>query len=330
MTDICLVGGSGFIGTAIATRLDQRGIPFTIIDQRNSRSFPAACVVADIRDPARLSEVVEGRCLIHLAAVHRDDVRPISLYDDVNVAGTRNLCAAATANGIEHIVFASSVAVYGFAHPDTDESGAIAPFNDYGRTKAEGEAVLRDWQDCAPNRRSVTIIRPTVVFGPGNRGNVFNLFNQIARHRFVMIGDGQNRKSLAYVENVADFFLHFIQAAPGFHTYNYVDGPEFDMNQLVSLVRGTLFGRADVGLRLPQSVGYALGGVADIIARLTGKTLPLSRVRVRKFISTTSFSTRHAADHGFVPQVDLNDAIKRTLTAEFIDPDPNRPIFETR
>lgn len=329
MNDICLVGGSGFIGTTIATRLAQRDIPFTIVDQHESRAFPQACTTADLRDADRLAQVVKGQCIFHLAAVHRDDVRPISLYDDVNVQGTRNLCAAAEANGIERIVFASSVAVYGFAPKDTDEGGEISPFNDYGRTKAEGEKVLHAWQAADPTRRSLTIIRPTVVFGPGNRGNVYNLFNQIARRRFVMIGNGHNHKSIAYVENVADFFLHFLQSAPGIHTYNYVDGPELDMNQLVSLVRGTLFGKADVGLRLPQSLGFVMGSLADAVARVTGKSLPLSRQRVRKFISTTSFTTRHADEHGFVPQVDLSQAIQTTLRAEFIEPDPNRPVFDT-
>lgn len=329
MTAICLIGGSGFIGTAIATRLNQRDIPFRIIDQNESRAFPESCMTADIRDRSRLEDVLQGECILHLAAVHRDDVRPISLYDDVNVQGTRNICTAAEAKGIERIIFASSVAVYGFAPKDTNEDGEISPFNDYGRTKAEGEDVLRAWQADDPTRRSLTIIRPTVVFGPGNRGNVYNLFNQIAQRRFVMIGSGQNHKSIAYVENVADFFLHFLGSRPGIHTYNYVDGPELDMNQLVSLVRGTLFGKAEVGPRLPLSVGFLIGGLADAIARLTGKSLPLSRQRVRKFISTTSFTTRHADDHRFVPQVDLSQAIQTTLHAEFIQPDPGRPVFET-
>lgn len=329
MTSICIIGGSGFIGTSIASRLRQQKIAFTIVDQNESRTFPEACVLADIRDSARLHGVVKGECILHLAAVHRDDIRPVSLYDDVNVEGTRNICAAAEANGIEQIVFASSVAVYGFAPKDTDENGAISPFNDYGRTKAEGERVLREWQARDPKRRSLTMIRPTVVFGPGNRGNVYNLFNQIARRRFVMIGNGQNYKSIAYVENVADFFLHSLRARPGVHVFNYVDGPELDMNQLVSLVRGTLFGKADVGLRLPQTVGYALGGLADAVAKMTGKSLPLSRQRVQKFVSTTSFSTRYAQEHGFSARFQLSDAIQTTLRAEFIEPDPDRPVFET-
>lgn len=329
MTKICIVGGSGFIGTAIATGLKQRNEPFMLVDIRASQTHPDQVVRADITHKGALPMAVQGDCIIHLAAVHRDDVRPISRYDEVNVAGTQNLCDVAEANGIQRIVFASSVAVYGFAAPGTDESGAIAPFNDYGRTKAEAEQVLLKWQAADPDNRSLTIIRPTVVFGPGNRGNVFNLFKQIATGRFVMIGPGENCKSMAYIDNIADFFLHFTQAPPGVRIYNYVDGPDLSMNRLVSLVRGDLLGKPGVGLRLPTSIGYAMGAIAEVVSSATGRRLPISRVRAKKFVSTTSFATRFASEHQFRPATKLEDAIHETLDAEFIHPDPARPEFLT-
>lgn len=329
MVDVCVVGGSGFIGTAVARRLQGKGVPFKIVDRRESITFPSVCDVVDIRDAQRLRESIAGSSVMHLAAVHRDDVRPISLYHDVNVQGTSNLCDAAEAAGIERIIFASSVAVYGFAPVGTDERGEIAPFNDYGRTKAEGEDVLRAWQARDSSRRSLTIIRPTVVFGPGNRGNVYNLFKHLAQRRFVMIGDGRNCKSLAYIDNVADFFLHFLDAPPGVRTYNYIDGPEMNMNELVSLVRGKLFNSNNVGIRVPKSVGYLIGAMADLVASTTGRNLPISSQRVLKFVSSTAFASCHKEEHGFVPPVDLRQGIEETLIAEFISPDPDRPVFET-
>lgn len=329
MTEVCIIGGSGFIGSKVAERLDELAIPFFIADQRPSPKFSDRATTCDIRDKSSLQPAVRGTCILHLAAAHRDDIRPLSVYDDVNVRGTENVCALAVEKGINSIIFASSVAVYGFAEIKTDETGEISPFNDYGRTKAEAEDVLRRWQAGDPERRSLTIIRPTVVFGPGNRGNVFNLLNQIARKRFIMIGDGRNVKSLAYVDNVADFMLHFLEQLPGVHTFNYVDGPELNMNQLISLVRQQLFGVHDVGLRLPVSVGYMFGGIADIVAGLTGKRLPLSKQRVKKFVSDTSFDTSHRQTHGFIPKFDLKTGIEVTIDAEFINPDPKRPIFIT-
>jgi nucleoside-diphosphate-sugar epimerase len=327
--EVCIVGGSGFIGTAVAQRLRRDGRAFRIVDIQDSATFPEHRVHGDIRDLSGLAQAVRGDALIHLAAVHRDDVSPRSLYDDVNVAGTRNVCAAAERAGINRIVFASSVAVYGFAPPGTDETGTRAPFNDYGRTKAEAEDVLRAWQAAAPHLRSLTLVRPTVVFGPGNRGNVYNLLRQIATGRFIMIGSGTNTKSMAYVGNVADFFCHCLGLGPGVHVFNYTDGPDLSMNQLVRMVRRELFGKNDVGLRMPLALGLGLGRVADVVAAVTRRRLPVSWIRVKKFASTTSFASARKDALGFRPITTLEMALRLTLDAEFVNPDPKRPVFLT-
>jgi len=117
--------------------------------------------------PLDLESIGGSDVLINLAAVHRDDVRPLSLYDDVNVGGARSVCEAARKHNITKIIFTSSVAIYGFAAPDTDESGIVDYFNDYGRTKYLAECVYKEWQQEDPDNRSLIIVRPTVIFGEG-------------------------------------------------------------------------------------------------------------------------------------------------------------------
>jgi nucleoside-diphosphate-sugar epimerase len=329
LTTYSIIGGAGFIGTRLCQDLADRQIPFEIVDLRPSRRFPDKSRIADIRDPRALRDAVSGDVIIHLAAVHRDDVRDPALYQSTNVDGTRNVCAVAAEKGIRRIVFTSSVAVYGFAPPGTDESGAIQPFNEYGRTKHEAEKVLEAWADEPGADRSLVIVRPTVVFGEGNRGNVFNLLQQVASGRFVMVGSGANRKSMAYVGNVADFLRHAAQADCRRGLFNYVDDPDFDMNALVSEVRAKVLGRPGTGPRLPYGLGLLLGYLADAVARLTGRSLPISSIRVRKFCASTSFASAKGSLGGFVPPFGLRDGLERTLTAEFLRPDPEREIFLT-
>ena len=107
------------------------------------------------------------------------------------------------------------MACYGNAPPGTGEGGAIAPFNDYGRTKFLAEEVYRAWQRDDPSRRTLAIVRPTVIFGEQNRGNVYNLLRQIASGRFVMVGAGRNTKSMAYVGNVAAFLSELLSTRHG-------------------------------------------------------------------------------------------------------------------
>lgn len=326
---VTITGGSGFVGTQLARRLEVAGVRFEILDVRESLVFSRACRTVDITDLEELCEAVSGRTIVHLAAEHRDDIRDRSRYQKTNVDGTKNVAFVAAKIGIKRIVFTSSVAVYGFAQPDTGEDGSINPFNEYGRSKYEAELVLRKWQAEDPQVRSLTIVRPTVIFGPGNRGNVYNLLSFIASGRFLMVGSGTNRKSMAYVDNVAAFLELATTFGPGVHLYNYVDKPDLTMNDLVGQVRQTLFGKPDVGLRIPAWLGLAAGTAADAVSQVTNRTLPISALRIKKFTATTAFASAATTVPGFIPEFTLAEGLARTLQHEFINPDPNAPIFYT-
>jgi len=322
ISQVCVIGGSGFLGTCLLKRLESSNQDFQIIDLRLSNSFGQYTNIADIRSLVSLRKSVTGDAIVHLAAVHRDDVYPASLYDETNVEGTKRVCEIAEERGIQKIVFTSTVAVYGFAPAETDETGKINPFNNYGRTKYEAELVLRAWQK-KDSKRSLTIVRPSVVFGEGNRGNVFNLIKQIQSRRFIMIGRGENKKSMAYIENIAAFLQHCLSFGPGIHVYNYVDNSDYSMNQLVSQVRKSLLKKDGVGLRLPLWMGLCIGYVADAVSGLTKQRLPISSIRVKKFTSNTSFSATAAhAVKGFVAPVSIREGLEKTLDHEFITPVP--------
>lgn len=326
---IKIIGGSGFVGTRLCDRLWASKKVFHIIDKVISNKFPNITDIANVCDLESLRRAIsKDDVLINLAAEHRDDVRPISRYDEVNVQGARNICEIAEEKGVTRIVFTSSVACYGFAPANTAEDGAIAPFNDYGRTKAEAEEVFREWQARDPENRSLVIVRPTVIFGERNRGNVYNLLKQIASGRFVMIGNGKNRKSMAYVENVAAFLEYALSMPPGLHVYNYVDKPDFDMQALVSVVKEKLGRGRGAGIRIPYLVGYCIGMAFDVVARLTGKNFPISAIRVRKFCATTQFASSAMSD-GFLPPVTLEEGLRRTVQHEFLEDHADEALFHS-
>lgn len=307
-------------------RLSQSKHSFQIIDKEPSGFFPEKVFNADIRRPLSINFFSEPSVFINLAAEHRDDVRPLSLYDEVNVDGAKNICNLARAKGIDKIIFTSSVAVYGFAPLGTNESGAIAPFNDYGRTKWEAEQIYKEWQSEDPLNRTIVIVRPTVVFGERNRGNVFNLLRQIASGNFVMVGNGLNRKSMAYVENVAAFLEYSLDFKPGVHIYNYIDKPDFTMNALVAHVNKLLGRPAEIKFRLPFTLGLFIGSCFDFVAKISGKKFPISAIRVKKFCANSVYES--AIDStGFIPPVPLMKAIEKTVRFEFIEDHKGEQVF---
>lgn len=210
----------------------------------------------------------------------------------------------------------------------TDESGEIAPFNDYGRTKYEAEQVFKNWQAEAPDKRTLVIIRPTVVFGEQNRGNVYNLLRQISSGKFVMVGHGNNRKSMAYVENLAAFIEHSMTFKAGVHVYNFIDKPDFSMNDLVVNVNRILGRPTKVGFRLPFAVGYLIGKCCDVLAALTGKCFAISSIRVKKFCADSVYNTAIGTT-GFVPPVALEKALEQTVRFEFVELHEHEGVFFT-
>ena len=314
---IVVIGGSGFIGGRLVDRLLASGHQVRVADEVTSPTHPDLCVPCEVRDLSTVLKACDGYEVIYnLAAAHADTVRPRSLYHDVNVNGGRNLCAAANQLGISTIIFTSTVAVYGMPDREIDETGPMRPFNDYGRSKLAAEEVHREWL-AGGEDRSLTIVRPTAVFGVGNRGNIYNLLRQIAEGFFVMIGNGRNRKSMSYVDNVAAFLEFVLEFGPGEHLYNYADKPDFDMNTLVKSVKTCLGRDPKVRIRLPYAVAYPLGVTADAITALTGRTLPVSAERVQKFCSTSQISSQKAMSLGFQPPVALPGALKEVVEAEF-------------
>ena len=328
MTKLTIIGGSGFVGTNFCRYLSKRQIDFEIVDIKPSKRFPEHCKIGDVRDLSSLRETVTGNVVVNLAAVHRDDIRDKSQYTKTNVDGAENTARICREKGIRKIIFTSTVAVYGFAEPDTDEEGIIKPFNEYGRTKFAAEEKLRAWRDL-DEKNQLLIIRPTVIFGEGNRGNVYNLFSQIASGRFLMVGNGKNRKSMAYIGNVVGFLADCASSNLHYGLFNYVDTPDMDMNTLVRHVRHTLSNKDHVGPRLPYWFGLIMGYVSDGISRVTGKNLPVSSIRVRKFCASTAFVSSKHQLNGFKAPFTLEEGIQRTLQSEFISPVQGREIFFT-
>lgn len=328
MKNIIVIGGSGFVGTRLCQRLSRSpALRFTIVDKALSPEFSDYSIKVDVRSKeALIRSPISGHVIINLAAEHRDDVRPLSLYDEVNVKGAINVCDLARIREIDKIVFTSSVAVYGFAPPGTGEFGTISPFNDYGRTKWEAEKVYKEWQAEDPQRRTLVIIRPTVIFGERNRGNVYNLLKQIASGKFLMVGDGLNRKSIAYVDNVTAFLEYSLDFKPGIHIYNYIDKPDFTMNTLVTHVNNLLGRSHGIKLRVPFSFGLLIGYSADFFAKITGKKFSISAIRIKKFCSNSLFSSSIEST-GFQPPVPIIEAIERTVRFEFIENKKSDRVF---
>ena len=328
---ITLIGASGFVGTRLISLLkESNNYQLTNIDKQQSHFFPQLTTIGDVRDPGTLGKALcKADLVILLAAEHRDDISPTNLYYDVNVEGMRNVLHAMEQNGVKRLIFTSSVAIYGLNKNKPDENHPADPFNHYGKSKWQAEEVLQQWY-ASHSDWNINILRPTVIFGERNRGNVYNLLRQISGGRFLMVGRGENKKSMAYVGNIVAFIQFLIdEKTEGYNIYNYVDKPDFSMNELVALVSRVL-GRHIPSIHIPYWIGMCGGLVFDLLAKISRKKLPISSVRVRQFCATTQFDAMKIQQSGFKVPYTLEEGLSKTLRFEFIDPPQDNDYIKSK
>ena len=321
---ICIVGGSGFVGSFLLKKL--QGSKVENLDKNESPFFNNITKIGDIRLKSQIIFPNNTKSVVLLAAEHRDDVSPTSLYYDVNVKGTKNILEAMDKAGVKNLIFTSSVAVYGLNKENPDEIHLEDPFNHYGKSKWQAEKVIKEWYENDPKGKSITIIRPTVIFGERNRGNVYNLLKQISSGKFMMIGKGQNKKSMAYVGNIVALIKDRLdKVESGCHIFNYADKLDFSMTELVSVIENKM------NISVPKSkIPYWLGMFGgygfDFISLITGKKFSISSVRVKKFCATTQFNATKVHSSFNAPYT-LKEGLDLTLEHEFLNPKEDEILF---
>ena len=210
---VLITGGSGFIGHHFHDAINQNKIinydiqpPFEF---KKSEFVHGSILNAD-KIGAILSNV---DVVLHLAATHFDFQ---TNYYRTNVDGTKILLEEMSKKEIKKLVFYSSVAVYGALNDGVSEESNPVPNMPYGDSKYKAEKLIEAWAK-EDEGRSVIIIRPAVVFGSYNFGNVFNLIKQIELGFFMNIGNGKNIKSIVYVKNLVDYTISLMRnMKPGY------------------------------------------------------------------------------------------------------------------
>jgi nucleoside-diphosphate-sugar epimerase len=255
-------------------------------------------------------------CVIHLAGVHADDLKPATLYREINTLGTLNVCDAAAAAGVERLIYLSSTEVYGLQRGEVTEDSPLRPVGPHARSIREAEQMCNRWRMQDRERRRLLTVRSAPLFGEGTRGNVYHLIREVARGHFWMIGGGKNRKSLAYIENLAEFLAHMVKQGFETRVINYADKPDLDMAQVVDVIRETM-GLGSRVRHIPYLLAWLGATGLDLYACLVRKKFGITRERVVKFGLETRFSAQRVHATGFKAPFTIEEGLQRTVEADF-------------
>lgn len=303
---VAITGGTGFIGRGLVLRHIVAGDSVRVLSRRSSNQtgFPDAVTVysgdlASAGNSALLSRFVEGADVMYHCA---GEITHASRMKLLHVDGTRKLVEAATGN-IGHWVQLSSVGAYGaHRHGVVTEETPLRPTGVYETTKAESDQLVQ--QAAEHGAFSCTILRPSIVFGPGmtNR-SLRQMTGMIDRGLFFFIGPNGASANYIVLDNVIEALVRCgrMAAAKG-RVYNLSDRRTIE--EFVGLIADAL-GKSHPSFRAPE-------GLVRFAARTLGKLpgFPLTESRVDALTTRVAYpATRIERELGYTHAVSMEDAL---------------------
>jgi nucleoside-diphosphate-sugar epimerase len=229
-------------------------------------------------------QLPQADLIVNLAAVHREPGHEEHEYYDTNLPGATNICAWSEKVGCDRVIFTSSIAVYGPSPAEKDEFTAPTPTTPYGKSKLEAEQIHRRWQEKDPNHR-LLIVRPGLIFGPGEGGNLTRMVKAVLGRYFFYTGNQDTRKAGGYVKELCTAIDFMMQKQNDQNEpvvlFNFTMDPPPTVKQYAQAIcqaAGIKRFIPSVPLPLLLVSSYFI----DRISRLFGINQPINPIRVRK------------------------------------------------
>ena len=277
-----VTGGAGFIGSHLVDHLLRENCQVTVIDDLSSGSLvnlsqhqgnrTLRFKKASILDTAKLKEAMKDcERVFHEAAIVSSEYatqNPLQT-SEVNVYGTLNLLETARQLDLEHLIYASSAAVYGSeTSPPVKEEASTKPLSPYGATKLSAELFVQAYQTTYGLK--TTALRYFNVYGPRQMQNPYSgvitifLERLTAGKRIEIQGDGEQTRDFIYVSDIAEANLKAASTkqAAG-QVFNVATGKPTSVNLLAKTL-GSLLGVRIVRKRVPPRRGDIRNSYADI------------------------------------------------------------------
>jgi dihydroflavonol-4-reductase len=320
---VLVTGATGFIGTALVRRLIQGGDEVRSLVRKSSSTstlgeLPVEMVLGDLADEESLRRAVAGCELVYHLAGAVKALRPRDFFR-VNGEGTRRVAVAcAAAPTPPRLVYVSSLAAAGpsAAHRPRHEEDPERPVSLYGESKLEGERALRSLS----GRMSASVVRPPIVYGPGDR-EFLPLLARMARLGLsVQVGLAERRYSTLHVDDLCEGLLAVarrgkpVRGEGSEGTYFLDDGAEHTWAEIGRVACAAL-GRRTVQLRLPIFLALAAAAVSSLRSALSGEPAivsfdKLKEVRERAW---TCSSDRARREVGYCPRFPLEPGLADAL-----------------
>lgn len=302
-----LFGGSGYIGYHIIIRfleLNQfdKYIIYDINPPKYFDSLPEniSFIHCDVKNPiASFDQKIDfsASWIFNLAAIHREPGHAAHEYFDTNIAGAKNINVFAESMGILNIFFTSSIAPFGKSLDVSTEASTLYPETPYGISKSMSELIHKNWLGNHSDRRLI-IVRPSVIYGPKDPGNIYRTIKALKKGVFVLPNGGNVIKAYGYVYGLVDSILFTMSKTDCEITYNYAEYPLLTLKEMTQEIKKELH-YSKPTLSLPVGILAVIAGAIQLVFNAIGKKSDIHPTRVRKAGFPTNIKPQYLIDNHF-------------------------------
>ncbi len=319
-----IFGGSGYIGRHLISEL------------RDNKFFDKVLIL-DIQEPDNWDAEISSRFIsyqrtdvrksifvdlvdinlnttwiFNFAAIHREPGHAYEEYFDTNITGAENVTEFARRTGIKNIYFTSSIAPYGRSLNERNEASPLYAETAYGISKALAEKIHQIWLAEDLSRRLI-IVRPSVIFGPKDPGNVLRMIKALKKGTFVLPNGGNIIKGYGYVYGLVDSILFTLQKNERLIIYNYAENPLVPLREMVNIVKEELGFKKPI-LKLSVKTLSLVAYLIQKAFKLTGKKSDIHPTRVLKAGFPTNIKPKYLIDNEFDFKYDFKNALKHWIS----------------
>jgi len=301
-----IFGGSGFIGTHLIKLLKsikspedriynldivmpgEEGVVPGVVEEITDVTY----IRLDVRKQIELDiKTTSNDIVFNLAAVHRTPGHEDIEYFETNIKGAENVTTWCANNNINRLVFTSSIAPYGASEELKKEDTLPTPNTPYGISKLVAEKIHESW--AAQTSGKLLIVRPGIVYGKGEHGNMTRLYAGIKK-RYFFYTRKDTIKACIYVKELVRFFMWAIDNSKT-GVWNCTFEPAYNIKEICEAMKTA------TGMKrfIPSMPGKLLVGVAAIIGPLGGKLVGIHPARVKKLMISTNICGQKLRDSGY-------------------------------
>ena len=309
MKTIAVTGAQGFVGSAVVKELLNLGYKVIPIVRQNNGLYSNA-IEWDITQTNKY-KFPDVDVVIHSAAKVDDWATYKSSYN-VNVTGTKNVINAFPS--VNLFIYVSSASVYDSKNSDlviTEQSPAGENLlNDYSRTKYEAEKVVLN-----ASSFSRVVLRPHVVYGPGDKNILPRLLKARKLGRFLVLGNGKNSISLTHIDNLVGGITRIISSHKKFdgEIFNIADNRTDSVENVINALKKEL-NISEKNFHIPRIIALSVGSILEYVAKILGlRHSPLLTPYIVEQMTSNHIidCSKANAMFGYNPEVDYREGFKR-------------------